>query len=144
MDLRRYALLDRLPRHVILFGEWCYAVHSVRYTHLPDWFLAFDVWVRAASAFWDMPRRDALVATLGIARVPQVAAGHFTLPRIPLLLGPSQLADGPAEGVCLKWSAGGDTSGRVKVVRQSFVQGIDEHWAGRPLQVNGLASGVVW
>ena len=30
-------------RHVILFGEWGYAVHSVRYTHLPDWFLAFDV-----------------------------------------------------------------------------------------------------
>jgi hypothetical protein len=144
MDQHRYTLVDHLPRHVILFGEWCYAVHSVRYTHLPDWFLAFDVHDREASAFWDMPRRDALVATLGLARVPQVAAGHFTLPHVPLLLGSSQLVDGPAEGVYLKWSAGGDTASRAKVVRQSFVQGIDEHWAGRPLEVNGLASGAVW
>ena len=99
---------------------------------------------RNASTFWDTPRRDALVSTLGIARVPQVAAGHFTLSSVPLLLGPSQLVDGPAEGVYLTWSAGGDTTGRAKVVRQSFVQGIDEHWAGRPLEVNGLASGAVW
>lgn len=144
LDLHRFALVDNLPRHVLLFGEWCYAVHSVRYTHLPDWFLAFDVYDRETSAFWDMSRRDALVATLGLARVPQMAAGRIKLHHVPHLLGPSQLVDGPAEGLYLKWSAGGDASSRAKVVRQSFVQSIDEHWAGRPLEVNGLASGEIW
>lgn len=144
MDAHRHALLDHLPHHVLLFGEWGYAVHSVRYTHLPDWFLAFDVYDRDAGVFWDMARRNALVETLGLARVPQVAAGRFSLVNVPLLLGPSQLVDGPAEGVYLKWAAGGDVTGRAKVVRQSFVQGHRRARAGRPLEVNRLASGEIW
>ncbi len=137
----RFTLLDHLPPRVILFGEWCYAVHSVRYTRLPDWFLAFDVYDRDAGAFWDMTRRDALIDAMGLAKVPHVATGRFSLQDVPQLLGPSQLTDGPAEGVYLKWTAGGDASGRAKVVRPSFVQDIDEHWRGRRMEVNALAPG---
>ena len=32
LALRRWPLQDHLPSTTILFGEWCYAVHSVRYT----------------------------------------------------------------------------------------------------------------
>lgn len=135
----RYALLAHLPPDAILFGEWCHAVHSVRYTRLPDWFLAFDVYDRGVRAFWDVARRDALVEAMGLARVPHIATGRFTLGEVPGLLGPSQLTDGPAEGVYLKWTAGGDPSGRAKVVRPSFVQEIDEHWRGRRMEVNALA-----
>ncbi len=139
MHERRYALLDALPPHVIVFGEWCYAVHSVRYTRLPDWFLAFDVFDRHTGSFWDMPRRDALCDALGLVRVPLIASGRIALDDVPALLGPSRLADGPAEGAYLKWSAGGNAGSRAKVVRPTFVQGIDTHWSGRTMQVNALA-----
>lgn len=32
------ALFDALDEHLILFGEWCAARHSVAYDSLPDWF----------------------------------------------------------------------------------------------------------
>jgi hypothetical protein len=34
------------PGRHILFGEWCRAQHSVFYSRLPDYFLAFDIWDR--------------------------------------------------------------------------------------------------
>ena len=34
-------LFDHLIDRYILFGEWCYAQHSVFYNRLPDWFLGF-------------------------------------------------------------------------------------------------------
>lgn len=40
------AALHRLlgaPGLFVLFGEWLYARHSLAYTHLPDYFLAFDL-----------------------------------------------------------------------------------------------------
>ena len=43
LSTRRPSLIDALTPDLVLFGEWCYAVHSIRYTRLPDWFLAFDV-----------------------------------------------------------------------------------------------------
>ncbi len=137
---RRTVLLDNMPPHVIVFGEWCYAVHSVRYTRLPDWFLAFDVFDRDSGTFWSMARRDALTDALGLARVPHVGGGRLALRDVPSLLGPSSLTDGPAEGVYLKWSSGGGARSRAKVVRPSFVQGIDTHWTGRAMQVNALAT----
>lgn len=138
LDERRVQLLDVLVPETILFGEWCYATHSVTYTKLPDWFLAFDVYDQRAAAFWSMSRRDAHIEALGLARVPHVHRGRLTRRELPALLGDSQLTDGPAEGVYLKWSEGGDPRSRAKVVRPAFVQEIVEHWSARRLQPNRL------
>ena len=32
------------PERHVLFGEWLYAKHSIHYTRLPDYFLAFDLY----------------------------------------------------------------------------------------------------
>jgi ATP-dependent RNA circularization protein (DNA/RNA ligase family) len=140
LSLRRHALQDHLPSMAILFGEWCYAVHSVRYTRLPDWFLAFDVYDHREQLFWSVERRDALAQALGVALVPRVAEGVFKVPEIVQLLGPSRVSDGPAEGIYVKWQAGGGLEGRAKVVRATFAQGIEDHWSQRPLEVNRLSA----
>ena len=44
-----YALIEALRPGLMLFGEWCFALHSVPYKRLPDWFLGFDVYDRAAN-----------------------------------------------------------------------------------------------
>lgn len=47
LEPRRHAMADALLPHLMLFGEWCYAVHSVKYTKLPDWSLAWRRAVRS-------------------------------------------------------------------------------------------------
>ncbi len=137
---RESALVDALWPDLVLFGEWCYAVHSVRYDRLPDWFLGFDVYDRASGRFWDTARRNDLLATLDLSSVPRLAAGRFTLDDLVALFGPSRLGSVPMEGVVVRREADGWTTARAKLVRPAFIQHIDTHWAKGPLQRNRLAA----
>ena len=140
LEARRERLVEALGQNLMLFGEWCFAVHSVRYDALPDWFLAFDVYDRQAGRFWSSARRDALVDRLGLARVPVVARGRFSLPEVQKLLAPSRFTHGLMEGLYLRRDRGGFLGARAKLVRAEFVQAIEEHWSSRPLERNGLVS----
>lgn len=140
MDQRRADLENALFPDLMLFGEWCYAVHSVPYDHLPDWFLAFDVYDHAAGQFWSVPRRDGLVRQLGIALIPRVAVGRFDLASLQSLSGKSQLADSPAEGLYVRADEGDHLVARAKLVRPEFTQAIDEHWSKRAMRTNALAT----
>lgn len=137
---RRQVLGAELAQHLILFGEWCYAVHSVRYTRLPDWLLIFDVFDRRAGSFWSVPRRDALAKELDLAVVPRVAVGRFDLNALIRLLGESKLGPGPSEGLYVRRDEGDWLAARAKLVRAEFVQNIGIHWSRRPLRTNKLAS----
>lgn len=139
IDRRRSDLEAALFPDLMLFGEWCYAVHSVVYNRLPDWFLAFDVYDRAAERFWSVPRRDELVRRLGLTLIPRVAAGLFDLAGLQRLFGKSKLADAPAEGVYVRADDGDHLVGRAKLVRPEFTQAIDEHWSRRGMRTNSLA-----
>ena len=142
LEARRERLVEALGQRLILFGEWCFAVHGVRYDALPDWFLAFDVYDREAGRFWSAHRRDALVDRLGLARVPELARGHFTLAEVQQLLGPSRLTRSLMEGLYLRRDQGGFLESRAKLVRPEFIQAIEEHWSSRPLERNALVPGV--
>jgi ATP-dependent RNA circularization protein (DNA/RNA ligase family) len=136
---REAELAEALAPDLMLFGEWCYAFHSVRYTKLPDWFLAFDVYDRARGAFWSAERRDVLAAKLGLAVVPSLGAGRFDLAQLRGLLGSSKLTEGAPEGLYVRRDQNGELAARAKLVRAEFVQAIDEHWSRRTLEVNALA-----
>ncbi|MGH8479841.1 MAG: RNA ligase family protein [Gammaproteobacteria bacterium] len=135
------ALLDLLLPELLVFGEWCYAVHGVRYTKLPDWFLAFDIYDRRRQAFWSTVRRDELLKRVGLELVPRLAMGRFDLASIADLLGPSRLGEGPAEGLYVRRDEGDWLVARAKLVRPEFTQSIDEHWTKRSLETNALARG---
>jgi hypothetical protein len=139
LETRKDDLADALLPNLLLFGEWCYAVHSVRYTRLPDWFLAFDVFDRDRGEFWSTARRDELAARLKIACVPSLGTGHFSLGQLQNLLTRSQLRDGPAEGIYVRREKDGRLIARAKLVRPEFVQTIDEHWSRRVLESNALS-----
>lgn len=138
---RRADLVDALWPDAILFGEWCFAVHSVRYDALPDWFLGFDVYDRSAGAFWDTARRDALLARVGLRPVPRLARGRFDPGGLAALLGPSRVGSGPMEGLVTRREVGGHTVARAKLVRAEFTQAIDAHWSRGRLVQNRLESG---
>lgn len=138
LDPRRAAIEDALFPDLMLFGEWCYAVHSVTYTRLPDWFLAFDVYDRATGQFWSVEKRDALVEQLGLVTVPRLERGRFGQKDLEGLLVQSRLSDAPAEGLYVRRDDGDYLLARAKLVRAEFTQAIEEHWSRGPLRANAL------
>lgn len=136
---RRHALVDALWPDLVLFGEWCHAVHSIRYSRLPDWFLAFDVYDRVQGEFWSADRRNALAQQLDVVTVPELDRGHQTVESLKRLLTRSRLTDGAAEGLYVRKEDCGVLRSRAKLVRAEFVQAIDEHWSKRTLEENQLA-----
>ncbi len=139
LDARRDALAKALGPDRMIFGEWCFARHSVPYDRLPDWLLAFDVYDRACGRFWSTRRRDLLLAGLGICPVPTVSEGSFTLTTLKQLLGESRVGTTPMEGIYVRREDDDWLLGRAKLVRPEFVQQIGEHWSVRTLVRNRLA-----
>lgn len=126
---------------LMLFGEWCTAKHSLVYDRLPDWFLLFDVYETAGKMFWSSSRRDSLAQRLGMATVPRLAAGRYTLSQLKAMLNgqPSRLRSGALEGVVMRRESPTECLQRAKLVRADFAQGIDDHWRSRPIEWNRLA-----
>lgn len=140
LSVRESVLARALWPNLMLFGEWCYAVHSVPYDRLPDWFLAFDVYDRSARRFWDTDRRDALLSDLSLHHVPRLGKGRFSKDQLSGLLSDvSRVGHGVIEGIVVRRESGGFTTARSKLVRPEFAQAIDEHWSRAPLQRNHLA-----
>jgi ATP-dependent RNA circularization protein (DNA/RNA ligase family) len=131
-------LFDHLGRRLILFGEWCYARHSVYYSLLPDWFLAFDVFDKSERRFWSVERRNALAKECRISAVPELARGFFTLPKLERLLARSRVSQEWAEGLYLRRDEGGWLKGRAKLVRPLFMQSVDKHWSHFHVEPNRL------
>ncbi|KAI0352276.1 ATP dependent DNA ligase [Trametes cingulata] len=135
-------VLDRDPffaQRYILYGEWLVATHSIPYSRLPDWFLAFDFYDRTTGRWADRRTLEALLADTDIRAVPLIHKG-----RMPsqdelrqMVQRPSQFYHGPVEGVYVKVERNGEVVSRGKVVRADFIAG-NEHWSKGPLKTNKL------
>lgn len=137
----RDRLASSVEERLILFGEWLFAVHSVRYDHLPDWFLAFDVYEKAVGRFWSSERRDTLVRSIGLFSVPVLGFGKYELCQLKSLLETtrSRYAHAQVEGLYLRSQVDDWLLKRAKLVRPEFTQSIHRHWASRPLVRNALS-----
>jgi ATP-dependent RNA circularization protein (DNA/RNA ligase family) len=136
---RTDALFEHLSDRYILFGEWCYAQHSVFYDRLPDWFLGFDIYDKQSGRFISSGRSDDLLKKMCIAQVPTIARGRFTYPEITKLLVQSKLADQPAEGIYLRIDQGDWLAQRAKLVRPAFIQSVEQHWSRFAIKPNRLS-----
>ncbi len=135
---RTDTLFEHLSDHLILFGEWCYAQHSVYYDRLPDWFLGFDVYDKQFGRFLSSKRRDALFREMGVIPVPVLARGHFAYPEVRKFLSLSKLSYQPAEGIYLRFDQDDWLVQRVKLVRPAFIQVMEQHWSRSTIRPNRL------
>lgn len=131
-------LFEHLSDQFILFGEWCYAQHSIAYDRLPDWFLGFDLYDKRFGRFLSSGRRDALLRKMCIAQVPVVTRGQFTFLEIQKILSISKFSDQPAEGVYLRFDQGDWLAQRAKLVRPTFIQTMEHHWSHSSIRPNRL------
>lgn len=128
-----------LPPNHVLFGEWCYAKHSIAYDQLPDWFVAFDVYDRTTQRFWSIGRRNELLSAAGLAAVPKAASGNSTLASLISLLDQNSAFGGERrEGIYLRVEESDWLKSRAKIVRPEFVQQIFEHWSTHQIEPNRL------
>ncbi|RDX50518.1 ATP dependent DNA ligase [Lentinus brumalis] len=139
-DLMR--VLDRDPlfaQRYVLFGEWLVATHSIAYSLLPDWFLAFDLYDRSLERWADRRTLEALLEGTDIRLVPVLHEGRmWTEEELrQAVLQPSKFYEGPVEGVYVKVEKQGRVVSRGKVARADFISG-NEHWSKGPLQLNVL------
>ena len=145
-------LWELLGGRYVLYGEWCYAKHTIFYNDLPHYLLEFDLYDRRNDVFLSTARRRELlrnapfiasVAVLHAAPLPSLAA-------LEMLVGPSRFItashreqlreaacaqgldpervlretdpSGWMEGLYIKVEDGDQVTERYKYVRSSFLQ----------------------
>lgn len=133
-------LIKSLSDNLILFGEWCAARHSLDYSKLADWFLAFDVYDRREGRFWSTSRRDVLANRHSVQTVPKIYSGPARLAELERLVleKPSQFRSGTLEGIVIRQESSEWLESRAKLVHPNFTQAITEHWSRRGLHWNHL------
>jgi hypothetical protein len=133
------AIRRHLPPGAVVFGEWCFAQHSMRYDRLPDWFLGFDVLDSHEDRYWSTPRRNEFFSAAGITTIRCLVRGQFAMSDLLIFLsGLSGYRIGPLEGLYLRKENEEWLLQRAKVVRSEFVDEIKEHWSRGPLRLNSL------
>ena len=140
----RGALSSVLGTRYVLYGEWLYARHTIRYDYLPHYFLEFDVFDRNTDEFLSTERRRALLSSAPVISVPVLDQGPLS--RFGDLIGRSTCSTTEImEGLYIKWEEDGCVRGRYKYVRGGFTQAVEQegvHWLDRPLEPNLLRDGV--
>jgi hypothetical protein len=143
LDKRIDLFFEKLSDRYILFGEWCYAQHSVVYSRLPDWFLGFDVYDRHFDRFLSCGKRDAFFRMISVSQVPRIAQGRFTLSDLKMFLSRSRISDYPAEGLYVRLDQSDWLEQRAKLVRPAFIQSVERHWSRSVIRPNALDLGAV-
>lgn len=137
-----------LSEGLSVFCEYCYAVHSIAYTALPDYSLVFGVRDDVTGLWWDWDMTSAQAADLGLPTVPVLFRGAVSseedlraltekLAREPSVFG------GPREGVVVRRAAQFEDAefsrSLGKWVRKDHVQ-TDEHWMHQAIVPQKLAA----
>lgn len=155
-------LKNVLGNRYILYGEWCYAVHTIRYKALPHYMHEFDIYDKERKIFLSTPKRKELLKQLiedgVLVQVPIVYPkenstnwneknGKLTIVEARKLMNtyPSVYGEDKPEGLYLKVEKEDEVVGRYKLVREEFIQKIIDdnvHWKDRPVEVQLLKEGV--
>jgi ATP-dependent RNA circularization protein (DNA/RNA ligase family) len=139
-----YSRISLLSEHIgndfIVFGEWCFAKHSIRYTWLSDWFIGFDVYDKKKQLFLNTNLRNQLLEKVNIEVIPTIGRGNYTRDDIKKLLSitNSKFYSGPVEGIYLRLEDSCKLVKRAKIVSKNFIQEIDVHWSKKGLISNKL------
>ena len=128
---------------VTLFGEYCYAVHSIVYEELPGYFFLFGVRDDATGVWWEWDLVTAQASLLELPAVPELFRGvvesEGALERLVRGVGGGlSVFGGEREGVVARATRSFDdtefASVLGKYVRADHVQ-TDEHWMFQELRV---------
>lgn len=133
---RESRIFDYITNRYILFGEWCYARHSIYYNALPDWFIGFDLYDKKQEKFLSVKQRNRLLSKMEIEIIPLLGQGIYSLEELPGFFGQSKYGGEKCEGIYIRQDQGNYLKYRAKMVRREFKQNITEHWSKGMLACN--------
>ena len=117
-------LYEVLGKRYIMYGEWMYAKHSIYYDLLPHYFNSSYISARHI----DHVREDAEKMGLDADLVCRETDSSRTM-----------------EGIYIKVEENGEVVDRMKYVRASFLQTVEEspsHWLDRPIVPNRITKNI--
>ena len=137
----------KIPEGIQLFGEWCFALHSIAYNELPGYFLLFNVRDLERGSMWaSWDEVEMWAEEVGVPTVPVLFKGQVSNEKElrqlveSLMIQPSRCG-GIREGVVARIStafADNEFSNCVmKCVRANHVQTSD-HWKDQEIIRNKL------
>ncbi len=138
LSLKLDRFFDVLHDQYILFGEWCFARHSVIYDSLPSWFVGFDIYDKQNRQFLSCRMRNNLFRQMKICQTPLLGRGRFSLLELKALFKKSLFSKTASEGLYLRYDKGIWLGARAKLVRPEFVQAIEIHWSRNGIIPNKL------
>ena len=138
IHLHEDELFDILNDKYILYGEWCYACHSIKYDKLPDWFMAFDLYDKQNQRFLSVYKRNKIIKDTTLSIVPKLGYGLCTKEELLEFFSISKVGNSNSEGIYLRLDSSDWLLKRAKMVRPDFIQQIEEHWSRKSLEKNAL------
>jgi hypothetical protein len=149
------SLKYKIPEQIQLFGEWCYALHSISYEELPGYFLLFNVrdlkpqvrpFEKCIPRWESWEEVELWAEEIGVSTVPVLFQGEVSseaeLKQLveSLMIQPSQCG-GIREGVVVRIQDSFDddmfSQCIMKCVRSNHVQ-TSEHWKDQEIVRNKL------
>lgn len=110
-----------LENGLVLYAEWMWLTHSVRYDRLADHLVVLDFW-HPEEGFVSLGERDRLSHAYGLVVPPRLFTGVLGAEAaLVALMGQSRVGSAPMEGVVLRR----DDGARCKVLRPGFVRAGD-------------------
>lgn len=135
-----------IPSNFTIFGEWCYAKHSIHYHALPGYFLVFGIRNDTGEEWYSWQETLSLARELGLPVVPVLWEGVISNQRhlrevVELFVRAPSACGGEREGCVVRLAdripAAAWSNSISKWVRSGHVQTSD-HWMYQPIVPNKL------
>lgn len=138
----------KIPENIQLFGEWCYAKHSIEYSELPGYFLLFNVReLNGDESMWySWDEVELWAEEINVPTVPKLYSGIVTTEQELHLLTDSFMnklscCGGIREGVVIRTQSSFQNNlfseNVMKCVRANHVQ-TSQHWKDQEIVRNKL------
>jgi hypothetical protein len=118
-DIRK--LSKSLMTPVTVYGEWMWAKHSLAYDRLPDWFVAYDIYLPEEDKFL---ASDYFESEISKTNIKFIKAEKITFNDISEIVNKSEMKsvyrNGVTEGIVIKMTEGKYVTESFKVVNRLF------------------------
>ena len=128
--------MNKILGDCAVYGEWMYAIHGIRYTKLPDYFITYDIFLPNSNCYLETGRSRQLLADAGFEIVPLLYLGVWTDDLVSLCNTKSAYCDEEVEGIYIKECDENRVLNRYKLVRKGYIQG--SLWSEETLARNEL------
>jgi hypothetical protein len=112
---------DILMSEIAIYGEWMWAYHSIKYDRLPDWFIAYDIWVVEDHKFLSPKKVEDLLSKTDISYIKPYKTVLTSIGDVVRLSEmKSDYTNGIREGIVIKTVEGDFFKNSYKVVNKHF------------------------